>query len=159
MSIAMADALSQIFAAPLQAATTAEVEYRKLWADWLRTRLTLLSNPDGTLREGASLAELVATAPAIQLDGRIELAITMRIASATSREGGANAGLQLGPIQAGGRYSFGSSSTQESTFQASVVVVLSNTNQSLTSMLEANRIPTTSIAELNAAIDLLEKGE
>lgn len=155
--ISIATAIRDLYSAPLEAAVTAERQYRAIWADWIEQRLALATLPDGGLRQGVNLAEILETAPIVRVDGRVEMAISMRIATARERKGEAGGSLGLGPISIGGTYSFMERGSQESTFQASTVMTVSNNEKTLSELLGENRINATTPEELTAAVEFLRE--
>jgi hypothetical protein len=150
--------LTDLFSAPLQAVVDAEWKYRQVWADWMAFQMALLTKEDGkTLRDGVNLADVLRTAPAVSLDGVIELAITMRIASVKELSVGLGVSVGVGPVYASGNFGFMSRTTEESTFQAQAKFTLSNTQKNLTTLLEQWKLTPTDPATLTTAIQELGK--
>ena len=147
----------ELFVAPLNAVTQAEADYRQIWAAWLEDQLRLLATPDGKLKEGASLEKVLDTAPIINLDGVIEVGITMRIASVQEFNASADVGLAVGPIFVSGGFGFMNRTTQESIFQASARFTLSNHEKNLKKYLMDRNIPVTNPKEVSNAVDILKK--
>ena len=145
--------LSEIYTAPLQAAVDAELQYRRIWADWLRLKQRLAP-------ADADWSELSKTAPVVKVDARIEIAITMRISSAKEFKAGISAGLVLGPIHASGTFGFVGRSAQESVLQASTSVVLSNNDKDLSGFLAENNIKLAEASDVDSVVErLLDFGE
>lgn len=153
----ISSAIRELYSAPLEAVVRAEEDYRRIWADWLRLKRELVTEK-GRVREGVDLVALLQAAPAVRLDGRVDIAVTMRIASVRGTEGGGSAGLQLGPIHASGSFGFVNRTTEESVLQASTVVVISNTDQTLADYLAKHNLTVADAAGLDQAIGFLEKG-
>lgn len=145
----------ELFAAPLDAVTQSEADYRRIWADWLEGQLKLVSDKNGKLKPGVDLAKLLDTAPIISLDGAIDVAITMRIASVNEFSVKGEGGMGVGPVYASGGFGFSNRSSQESLFQASTRYTMSNTNQNLKSYLTERNIPIANASDVNNAVALL----
>lgn len=145
--------MTELFYAPLEAAVQAEKQYRRIWADWMTFQLALATEDDGkTLRSGVDPKALLKTAPAVSMDGVIELAITMRVAGVKETRGKIGAGLSIGPIYTSGGFGFMSRTTEESVFQAHARFTLSNTGKNLTDYLEQYKLPVTRPEDVNSAI-------
>lgn len=155
-STSITKVLNELFTAPINAVTSAEAEYRKTWAKWLNSQLTLLKD-SGVAITSERLEKILDIAPVVGLDGVIEAGITMRIAEVRSSEGGLSAGLQLGPIHATGRFGFSNQSTQESVFQASTRYTISNQETNLKEYLANRGIEPTDESGLLNAIKFLGK--
>lgn len=150
--------LTDLFSAPLKAVVDAESKYRQIWADWMAFQMTLLTKEDGkTLRDGVNLADVLRTAPAVSLDGVIDLAITMRIASVKELSAGLDVSVGVGPVYASGNFGFMSRTTEESTFQAQAKFTLSNTQKNLATLLEQYKLTPTDPATLTKAVEELGK--
>lgn len=149
-----------LFAAPLDAAVKAEAEYRKIWGEWIeKVLLPLVLDKDGELRPGVKLDQLITNfAPAVALNGTIDVAITMRIAEARATDLQAGGGLQLGPIFASGAFTSKASSTEESVLKASTTFTLSNISASLEQFLRKHDVMPEDAAELVHAANLLKSG-
>ncbi|NJM55608.1 MAG: hypothetical protein HC841_06570 [Verrucomicrobiae bacterium] len=151
--------MSELFTAPLDAVVNSEAEYRRIWVRWLRERLELVTEKaaDGTtrLREGVNVAGLLTEAPAVSLDGVVEMSITMRIASVKQREGSLGIGVALAPAQVSGSFGFMSRTAEESVFQAQARFTLSNTERNLASELAGFGLKPADIASLENAMKLL----
>ena len=148
----------ELFVAPLNAVTRTESDYRQIWASWLEDQLNLLATPDGKLREGVDLEKVLDKAPIINLDGVVEVGITMRIASVQEFSASADVGLAVGPIYGSGGFGFMNRTTQESIFQASTRYTLSNHEKNLKQYLKDRNIPVTDPNEVRGAIDILKNG-
>ncbi|HEX6746537.1 MAG TPA: hypothetical protein VF092_04520 [Longimicrobium sp.] len=158
-TLSVATVLRELYSAPLEAAVAAESEYRRIWATWLREQLALVTDAAGDLRPGVDLAALLQTAPVVRVDGRVDVAITMRIAAVRESQGGVSGGLQLGPIHASGSFGFMNRTTEESVLQASTVVVISNTDQSLVDYLAKHNVPVPDADGVKNAIAFLDKAQ
>ena len=155
----LSSVLGELYTAPLDAAIRAEREYRRIWASWLTFKKSLVTDTNGALLPGINLSELLNTAPVVTVDGKVEVAITMRIASVKQVEVGVQGGLSLGPIYASGSFGFLNRSSAESTLQASTSVVLSNANRNLVEYLGDHQVKVTDPATLDKAIKFLETGK
>jgi hypothetical protein len=147
----------ELFVAPLSAATTTEEDYRRIWANWLDQQLKLLSDDSGELKPGVDLKKLLETAPVINLDGVIEVGITMRIASVKEFDATLQVGLSLGPIYGSGGFGFVNRTSQESVFQASTRYTISNFDRNLKKYLEDRNITLANPDEMKTAIEILKK--
>jgi hypothetical protein len=146
----------ELFAAPMNAVTKTEEDYRRIWARWLEQKLALLTDKNGKLRKGVDLTKMLDNAPVVSLDGVIEVGITMRIASVSEFNAEVEAGLGIGPIHASGGFGFVNRSSQESIFQASTRYTISNFNRDLKKYLEDSKIPVTNPDEVKKAIEILK---
>ena len=81
----------------------------------------------------------------------------MRIAAVSEFNTSTNVGLSVGPIYASGGFGFVNRTSQESVFQASTRVALSNFEKNLKTYLENKGIQVTSVEELRSAIEFLQK--
>lgn len=150
--------MAEVFSAPLAAVVKAEAQYRRIWADWMASQLALVTEADGkTLRPDVQLSEILKTAPAVNLDGEIELAITMRVAGVREVSGGLGVGLSLGPVYGSGNFGFMSRKTEESVFSVQAKFTLSNTGRDLTGLLAQMQIKAADPAEVANAITELGK--
>jgi|GEM_PF-1000077 len=146
--------MAELFSAPLEAAVKAESQYRRIWADWMTFQLALATEKDGkSLRDGVDLKSLLSKAPAVTMDGVIELAITMRVAGVRETSTGIGFGLSIGPIYAAGNFGFMSRTTEESVFQAQAKFTLSNTEKDLTGYLEQFKMPISKPEDVLTAIE------
>jgi len=151
--------LRELFAAPLDAATQAEANYRQIWAAWLSDLKNLVVDESGEVKSGVNLPEMIKTlSPTIALDGKVDLAVTMRVASVQEKSGTFQAGLSLAPIFASGSFSSSATQTEESVLKASTSFVLSNTNRDLSTFLDKNKLTPTDVKELDNAIKFLKNG-
>lgn len=159
-TLTISKAFSELFSAPLEAVVEAEEKYLQIWLKSLKAiKKTHVSGSgqNAKIREGADLTELIGQyVPAVRLEGRIETALTMRIAGVKETSGQASGGLSLGPIHASGGFGFTSRNTQESVFQASTSFSLSNKEFSLTDYLKTAKVSLASAADLDKAIAHLE---
>lgn len=147
----------ELFTAPLSAVTQSESDYRQIWAQWLEDQLRLLVKENGQLREGVDLAKVLDTAPVVDLDGVIEMAVTMRIASVKEFQASVEGGVGVGPIFVSGGFGFVNRSSQESVFQASTRVTMSNSSKNLVEYLADHNIPLTDVSEVTNAIQILKQ--
>jgi len=147
----------ELFVAPLSAVTQTEQDYRRIWAQWLEQQLRLLTEENGQLRPGVELAKMMDNAPTVNLDGVIEVGITMRIASVREYDASIEAGLAVGPIHASGGFGFMNRSSQESVFQASTRYTISNFDRNLKKYLEERNIPVARLEDVKTAIEILKK--
>ncbi|MBC2607315.1 hypothetical protein [Pelagicoccus albus] len=159
-TLTISKAFSELFSAPLEAVLEAEEKYLSLWLKNLKSIKKIYvqgSGQQAKLKAGADLAELIDQyAPTVRLEGRIETALTMRIAGVKETSGSASGGLSLGPIHASGGFGFTSRNTQESVFQASTSFALSNKEFSLGEYLKTAKVSLASAADLDKAIQHLE---
>lgn len=160
-TLSISKAFSDLFTAPLRAVVDAEKAYLEMWITRLKVIQQTYVSGKGANRSmvnGADLGTLLEQyVPVISLEGRIDTALTMRIAGVKETSGGLSAGLALGPIHASGSFGFVSRNTQESTFQASTSFALANKSFSLTDYLSAANLKMTDPKDLDAAIAHLEK--
>lgn len=153
--------MTELFTAPLEAAVNADREYRKTWTRWMKDQLTLVSVPSPNpasppaLRDGVKIDDILKTAPAVSLDGVIDLSITMRIASVKQKEGSLGIGLGLGPVNATGSFGFMSRTAEESVFQVQARFTLSNTGRDLSGELAKAGLTPVDIPSMENAIKLL----
>ncbi len=148
--------MSALFSAPLEAVVDAEARYRQIWSKWIKDQMLFLGITDAT--KGDVLLKVLDTAPVVTLDGKVETALTMRIASVSEHKGGLSAGLQVGPIFASGSYSMMKRSAEESVFQASTQFVISNQGSNLVDYLKSKGLtPPATGKELGDLADKLIK--
>jgi hypothetical protein len=147
----------ELFVAPLAAATTTEEDYRRIWGDWLDRQLKLLSDENGELKPGVDLGRLLESAPVVNLDGVIEVGITMRIASVKEFNAALQIGLSVGPIYGSGGFGFVNRTSQESVFQASTRYTISNFERNLKKYLEDRNITLAKPEDMKTAIEILRK--
>jgi hypothetical protein len=148
----------ELFAAPLESVCQAERDYRKVWIQWLRDQMRLVTGKDGKLKEGVNLDQILNLAPVVNLDGVVEVAITMRIAEVKEKKGDVSGGLQVGPIHTSGSFGFSNQSSEESVLQASTRFAISNNQKSLGKYLKDRNIAMSTPEDVNKAIALLETG-
>jgi len=148
--------MSDLFNAPLQAAVKADAEYLRIWAQWLRFKKSLFIESDGKPMPNIDIAKILETAPVVSLNGKVDMAITMRITDVSKSEGSLSAGLSVGPIFASGSFGFHSESTQESLFQAAASFLISNQEKSLPNFLADYHLPLTDGKEVDNVIAKLE---
>jgi hypothetical protein len=147
----------ELFVAPLNAAASTEEDYRQIWANWLEQQHKLLTGDDGQLKPGVEMDKILDLAPVINLDGVIEVGITMRIASVKEYKTSGEVGMSLGPIYGSGGFGFVNRSSQESVFQASTRFAMSNFDRNLKKYLEDRNIQLTDAKDLTEAVAILRK--
>ena len=145
--------IRDLFKAPLEAATGAEADYLKIWAKWLAFKKDLMFAADGSPL--GDIQALLATAPVIDLSGKIELAITMRIAEVKKTDLGIGGGISVGPFFASGNYGSSAQSSQESIFQAAATFLLSNQKKDLPEFLQAHQLNIASPADVDTVVQKL----
>ena len=154
-TLSIGHAVSDLIQAPLEAVLDAETKYLQLWKKRLETIKDLYVEA-GTLKNGADLATLVEqSAPVVQLEGKIDMGLTMRIAGVSEKSGGLGAGLAVGPVHASGSFGFVSRSTHESIFQAASSFIVANKQFSLKDYLKTAKINLATPQDLTAAIEHL----
>jgi len=160
--------IEQLFSAPLNAATNAEKNYRKIWLDWIDHKVKLLEKVSGnTKTEGTKkvlkpeiIANMFNQAPIVSLEGTIDIGITMRISSVKESGGEVSAGIQVGPVHAGGKFSFMNQKSEESMFQAATSFALGNTDKvDLKTYLENMGLDTSSANALADARKILSESK
>jgi hypothetical protein len=145
------DVMTELFTAPLEAAVAAERGYREAWAQWMKDQADLAKN-----NRNVSIPEILRDAPAVSLDGIVEMSVTMRIASVRQREGSVGLGVGLGPVHATGSFGFISKTAEESIFQAQAKFTLSNTDRNLTAVLAKSGLAPANLDDMDNAIKLLQ---
>lgn len=110
---------------------------------------------DDTLVDGIEVNEILKTAPIVELNGNIDLAITMRIAEVKETNASFSGGLAVGPIYTSGGYGMSKQSTQESIFQASSSFVISNQKKDLTDYLSKHSLSITSASDVDNVVTKL----
>jgi hypothetical protein len=141
----------EMFTAPLKAAVEAEKDYRRIWADWLEVQKKLLPNtPDAVIPK-----ELLFLAPVLDLNGVVEVGVTMRIAGVNKKDIALGGGISVGPIHVTGTFGFSSQNTQESVFQAHARFTLSNCKADLSNFLTVHNLTLAKVADLDVAIKKL----
>jgi hypothetical protein len=133
----LTDVYQQLFAAPLRAAVQAENDYRQIWLSWFRQRLAIAQAAGVTITPQV-LADIVAVAPIIKLNGTVSSAVKLRIESTLSADG--KVGLSLASIPLSASFEFAASRTEESTLEASTAMTLSNADRDLSTLLTANGV-------------------
>ena len=155
MSTSVANVLTEMCSAPLDAAVKAEREYRAIWKEWLAEKIAWYNSLSDAEKKQVNLSELLKVAPAIEANSRVDMAVTMRIASTKETSAGGKAGLAVGPFHVSGNFGTVSRSSEESVLQASTSVTLSNMGQDLSSYLSQHNIKPTDAAGLDQAIQFL----
>jgi len=157
MAGSLAGVLSEMCSAPLEAAVQAEEDYRAIWVKWLKEKLEWADNLPPAAKATIDWTTLFQTAPIVDVNQTIQLAITLRVASVKEKKGGLSGGISVGPIHLSGNFGFSSSSSQESLIQASTAVTLTNVTTDLTGLLAVNNLVPSSPDDLKTAISLLTK--
>jgi hypothetical protein len=147
----------ELFSAPLEAATKAEADYRRIWADWLEWKYQLVKKDDDNFKDGVQWDSLLETAPVVDLDQVVEVGVTLRIASVTERNASGSLGIGVGPIHISGGFGFVNRTTQESLMQASTRVTITNNRKDLKQYLADHRIVITNPKELKTAFEGLRQ--
>ena len=155
MSASIHSVITDLFNAPLQAAVKADAEYLRIWAKWLKFKKGLIFNEDESIIDGVDINEILKTAPIVELDGNIDLAITMRIAEVKESNATLSGGLTVGPIYASGAYGMSKQSTQESIFQASSSFVLSNQKKDLIEYLNKHNLSIATASDVDNVVKKL----
>jgi len=148
--------ISDLFNAPLQAAVKADAEYLKIWAQWLEFKKPLFLDENGALFPGVDINTILETAPVVNLNGKIDLAITMRITDVKEKNASLSGGLSVGPIFASGSFGFHRQQSEESLFQAAGSFVLSNQEKSLSRFLSEHAIMPTNAGDVDNVIEQLK---
>lgn len=150
---------ASLFTAPTKAVIEAEKHYRQIWIDWLNELIQLVGKAKGinaNADEAAIIARQLDLAPVMKLDAKIEVGVTMRLASVRKFKGDVTLGLGVGTLQAAGSFGFSSESAQESVLQARAFYGLSNSGEvSLKNYLGDFSIPVSKVADLDAAVKFL----
>ena len=133
-SASITTVFSDLFKAPLDAVVEADKNYRESWVKWIKMKQELLkdqleSTDEDTKKRATEI--ILDTAPIVNLEGSINVAITMRISEVKKSEFGGSFGLQLAPIHANVSFNSSNQSSQESVFQASTRFAISNNSTSL----------------------------
>jgi len=158
-TISISKAFSDLFSAPLSAVVEAEEAYLRMWIARLKVlQATYVEGggDDAGIKNDADLSELIDQyVPVVQLEGKIDTSLTMRIAGVKETSASISAGLALGPIHASGGFGFVSRNTHESVFQASTSFALSNKEFSLKDYLKTANLTVSTPSDLNKAIEHL----
>src|SRR5690349_19009678 len=91
----MKSMIGTIFTAPAEAVLEAEERYRTIWIEWLTTvkklvekrKQQLTNDPNVDAKVASMLAEQLKLAPVMKLNGRVEIGLSMRIASVSKSSG------------------------------------------------------------------------
>ncbi len=153
--------LNTMLTAPANAVMSAEQSYRRIWAQWLTDLLTLadaVKDSPGFNMADFLKKQLDQLAPVMQLNGRIEVAATMRIASVSQTDAGGSLQLAVGPIGLSGNFGFMQRTSEESVFQAHAQYTLSNGETSLAQYLGNANLKLATAADVKKAISFLETG-
>lgn len=151
--------VTTLFTAPGAAAIEADKAYRDIWAKWLQRVSKLIEGlPPGDVAR--VLAEHLKLAPILKVNGRIEMGLTMRVASVTERSGSVGINLGVGPIGVSGSYGFLDRSSEESVMQVRAAYTLTNDEVSLASYLSnLGGITLASAQDVTNAVAFLKKGD
>lgn len=157
-TLSIGDAVADLIEAPMEAALAAEEKYLQLWKERLEIIQKTYVQSDGQLKEGASLEKLLKQyTPVVEVEGKIEMGLTMRIAGVTEKSGSFGGGLAVGPIHGSGSFGFASQNTHESVFQVSAAFVVANKKFSLEDYLSTAAITLAEPGDLTMAIEHLGK--
>ena len=157
-SARLADVFSELFTAPLRAVQQADEAYLRMWALWLEKQLNLVERTEEEFKEGLDFEDLVRSmAPVVELEGAIEVAVTMRIASVREFDAELGVGVMVGPVYSSGSFGFAGTTAEESLFQASTKYILSNTQRNLAHYLDKYRIPIAKPSQVREAVRLLRE--
>ncbi|MDX8392405.1 MAG: hypothetical protein R8K53_07550 [Mariprofundaceae bacterium] len=148
--------IGDLFNAPLQAAVKADAEYMRIWAKWLEFKKPLFLDGKGKPLPGVDISKMLETAPVVNLNGKIDLAITMRITDVKETNASLSGGLSVGPVFASGSFGFHSESTQESLFQAAASFLMSNQKKSLPNFLSDHNLTLTDGDSVTNIVNKLE---
>ncbi len=157
--VSIKDALIHLFKAPLDAAVQAEEDYRNIWANWIEEKVKVLKkmgfkDSDFTQEQ---IDTILDNAPIVDLQGFIDVAISMRITEVRGKDLSLGGGINLGIARAEGRYSFYQSTTAESSFQASTRIGISNKTYTLANYFEEVNIRPANLEELTHAVEQLKR--
>lgn len=153
-----------LFSAPSKVVVDADARYRQIWMEWLQNIRALITardtavggTPLTTEQQKALIEAQLGMAPVMKLDAAVEVAVTMRLASVTQKEGKASLGVGVGAFQVSGSFGMSSQTSQESILQARAVYNMANNSEkSLASYLKDYSIPVTDAASLGKAIAFL----
>jgi hypothetical protein len=148
--------VSALFSAPANAVTEAEQAYRSIWMKWLKDVQGLITKATlDTAKVKDALAEHLKLAPIMKLNGRIEMALTMRIASVSEVSGSIGINLGIGPIGVTGSFGMMSRTSEESVLQVRAEYTLTNEEVSLEKYLANWNIGLASPADVEKAIAFL----
>lgn len=156
MATSVGHVLRELCAAPLQAATEAEADYRRIWGRWLADQKALIAKLPDAQQNAVDYAALLQTAPVVSVNSQVDLAVSMRIASVKDTSASGDVGISVGAVQASGSFGFASRTTEESMLQAATSVVLSNNEQNLIDYLARFNLAPADAAGLDQAIALLK---
>lgn len=122
MEVSVREIFKGLFTWPAEAVVDAEKQYRAIWLEYIVNLQARI--PQGTTDEKRKeiIKQAFKMAPVMKFHATVEAEVTMRIESSSST--GVDAGLQVGPFVARGRYN--SSTGQESTFRALANYEISN---------------------------------
>ena len=147
--------ITDLFNAPLQAAVKADAAYLRIWADWLKFKKTLMFKSDGSVIDGININDVLSSAPVVELNGKIDMAITMRIAEVKETNASLSGGISVGPIYASGSFGMNKESTQESVFQAASSFVISNQKKDLVAYLSTHKLSIASASDVDNVVTKL----
>ncbi|WP_190808710.1 hypothetical protein [Flagellimonas sp. S3867] len=149
---------SELFKAPLEAVVEADKKYRESWIKWIEMKRKLL---ESQLKDQSKDVQkkaidiILDTIPIINIDGSINVAITMRISEVRKKKTGVDFGLQLAPIHANISFTSSTESSQESVLQASTRFAISNNSTSLREYVQDHGLTIQSPADLDTLVKKL----
>ncbi|MDI6402417.1 hypothetical protein QLX67_10460 [Balneolaceae bacterium ANBcel3] len=156
MNIQLSDLYKELFTSPLEAVCETEKSYRKIWAKWIKSQKPFFRKDDGSI-DAEQIRQLLNQAPVIELDGTLDVDITVRIASVQKKEGSISGGIRVGPVHSSGKYGFSNESSLESALRASTRFVISNHKADLNAFLLERNLSPTSEEDINRLIKSLEE--
>lgn len=147
--------VSTLFTAPGLAAVETEKAYRQIWINWLSGVLKLIpASGIGKEAVQTALAQHLKLAPVMKFSGRMEMGLTMRIASLSEHSGSISLG--VGAIGVSGAFGFMGRSSEESVMQVRAEYTLTNDEVSLEKYLGNWNIPLATPDDVNSAIEKLK---
>lgn len=161
---------SMLFTAPLEAVVEAEVRYRRLTHECLHNLLQTVNvlypaPAAGAARSPSQLAAIqslitsqLALAPIFKINASVDAALTMRVASITTKNAEVNLQLGVGGISVGGSFGSSQQASSETVLQAAArYAVHNNTEISMTDFLANFGLTPTDPEGLKNAVEKLEK--
>ena len=130
--------------------------YRAIWVEWLNALNTLFKDTMKPAEQKALIEKNLDLAPVMKMNAKVEIGLTMRMASVTQREGKLEVGLNVGPIGASGSYGFMSRSTEESVMQVHAAYTMSNNDVTLAEYLDKKNLDLATAEDVNNAVAALE---
>lgn len=160
MSTKLENMISTLFTAPCRATVQTERDCRQIWVEWLEdlnNMIIKLTNIDAGTDVTNVIAKHLDLAPIMKMNAKIEIGLTMRLASIKENSGKMEVGLSVGPIGASGSYGFMSRSTAESVMQVHAAYTMSNNDVSLKDYLASSNLSLSSAGDVTTAIDTLKQ--